>query len=47
MPIGELLDLEALAAVTEKHQRWTFFMTICPLNIEGGAATVANTLAIL
>ncbi|PNS14712.1 hypothetical protein CAC42_1734 [Sphaceloma murrayae] len=47
MMLGELLDLEALAALTEEENRWTFFLTICPLNLEGGAATVANTLAIM
>ncbi|EXJ80708.1 hypothetical protein A1O3_06992 [Capronia epimyces CBS 606.96] len=47
MPLGELLDLEALAALAEKHQRWTFFMTVSPLNIDGGAATLSNTIAIM
>lgn len=46
MPIGELFDLEALAAVAEKEKRWSFFLTYCPLNLEGGAASIANTLAI-
>lgn len=46
MPIGELLDLEKLAVMAEKHKRWSFFLTVCPLNLEGGAATPANTLAI-
>jgi hypothetical protein len=46
MPIGELFDLEELAELAEKHQRWSFFLTVCPLNIEGGAATISNTLAI-
>lgn len=46
MPIGELLDLEALATLAEKYQRWTFFLTICPLNVNGAGATVSNTLAI-
>lgn len=47
MPIGELFDLEALAALAEKNQRWTFFLTASPLNIDGGASTLANTLAIM
>ncbi|GAB7356248.1 hypothetical protein MBLNU459_g7062t1 [Dothideomycetes sp. NU459] len=46
MPIGELLDLEALAKVAEKLGRWSFFLTVCPLNIRGGASTLANTLAV-
>jgi len=46
MPIGELFDLEALAKIAEENQRWTFFLTYCPLNFEGGAASTANTMAI-
>jgi len=46
MHIGELLDLEALSKVAEKNKRWSFFLTICPLNLDGGAATLANTLAV-
>ncbi|KAJ5924901.1 hypothetical protein N7454_007540 [Penicillium verhagenii] len=46
MPLGELFDLEAIAAVAEKNQRWSFFLTVCPLNIKGGIATIANTMAI-
>ena len=46
MPIGELFDLEALAEAAERHKRWSFFLTVCPLNVEGGAATLANTLAV-
>jgi kynurenine formamidase len=46
MPIGELLDLEELARIAEKNQRWSFFLTVCPLRIEGGASTLANTLAV-
>ncbi|OGE54792.1 hypothetical protein PENARI_c005G10475 [Penicillium arizonense] len=46
MPIGELFDLEALAALAEKNQRWSFFLTVCPLNVRGGVATIANTMAI-
>lgn len=46
MPIGELLDLEALALLAEKNKRWTFFLTICPLNVLGGAATIANSIAV-
>ncbi|KAL4939234.1 hypothetical protein BDV06DRAFT_225205 [Aspergillus oleicola] len=46
MSIGELFDLEAIAAVAEKNQRWSFFLTVCPLNVQGGVATIANTMAI-
>ncbi|KAF2222235.1 putative cyclase-domain-containing protein [Elsinoe ampelina] len=47
MMLGELLDLEALAELCEKERRWTCFLTVAPLNIDGGAATTANTLAIM
>ncbi|KAJ0416434.1 hypothetical protein BJY00DRAFT_316814 [Aspergillus carlsbadensis] len=46
MPIGELFDLERVAAIAEKNQRWTFFLTASPLNIEGGANTLSNTVAV-
>jgi hypothetical protein len=46
MPIGELLDLEAVAAIAEKNQRWSFFLTVSPLHIQGGANTLANTVAV-
>ncbi|OCK78504.1 hypothetical protein K432DRAFT_301852 [Lepidopterella palustris CBS 459.81] len=46
MPIGELLDLEALSELAVKNKRWSFFVTVCPLNVEGGVASLANTLAI-
>jgi hypothetical protein len=46
MPIGELFDLERVAAIAEKNQRWTFFLTVSPLNIEGGANTLSNTVAV-
>lgn len=46
MHIGELFDLEALAEVAAKNQRWSFFLTVAPLNVEGGIASIANTLAV-
>jgi hypothetical protein len=46
MPIGEMWDLEALAAECEKQQRWTFFLTSAPLNVTGGVASPPNALAI-
>lgn len=45
--LGELLDLETLAEMAEREQRWSFCLTVCPLNIEGGAATTSNTMAIM
>ncbi|KAF4556494.1 Hypothetical protein D9617_1g083720 [Elsinoe fawcettii] len=47
MMLGELLDLEALAELCEREKRWTCFLTVVPLNIDGGAATTANTLAVM
>ncbi|KAH0836939.1 hypothetical protein FOPE_04729 [Fonsecaea pedrosoi] len=46
-PLGELWDLEALAAECKKQKRWTFFVTSAPLNIEGGVASPPNALAVL
>jgi len=45
-PIGEFWDLEALAKLCEKHNRWSFFLTSAPLNIEGGVASPPNAMAI-
>jgi hypothetical protein len=45
-PIGEMWDLEALAAECEKQKRWTFFLTSAPLNTKGGVASPPNALAI-
>jgi len=45
-PIGELWDLEELARLCEKHQRYSFFVTSAPLNLEGGIASPANAMAI-
>ncbi|KAL1887979.1 hypothetical protein Sste5346_009861 [Sporothrix stenoceras] len=46
MPIGELWDLDALAAHCKALGRWTFFLTSCPLNIPSGVASPPNALAI-
>ncbi|KAG9666821.1 hypothetical protein KCU99_g10212, partial [Aureobasidium melanogenum] len=47
MMIGELLDLEALSELAAKNNRWSFFMTICPINVDGGVATLSNTIAVM
>ncbi|KAK5735754.1 hypothetical protein LTR17_007926 [Elasticomyces elasticus] len=47
MPIGELWDLERLAAECARLRRWTFFVTSSPLNLTGGVASPANAMAIL
>jgi hypothetical protein len=46
LPIGELFDLEALAAECERQSRWTFFVTSEPLNLVGGVGSPPNALAI-
>lgn len=47
MPIGEMLDLEALSAACEKQGRWTFFFSSMPLNVNGGVGSPCNAIAIL
>ena len=46
MPIGEMLDLEALSAQCIKEKRWSFFFQSWPLNLVGGASSLANAGAI-
>ena len=46
MPIGEMWDLEGLAAECQLQKRWTFFLTSSPLNLPGGCASPPNALAI-
>ena len=46
MPIGEMFDLEALAADCAEDGVYEFFVTVAPLNKLGGVATPSNTLAI-
>ncbi|KAK5022841.1 hypothetical protein LTR13_011405 [Exophiala sideris] len=46
MPIGEMWDLEALAAKCQALKRWTFFVTSAPLNVKGGVASPPNALAV-
>ncbi|KAI9752418.1 MAG: hypothetical protein M4579_005642 [Chaenotheca gracillima] len=44
-PIGELFDLEALAATCKKLGRWTFFVSSAPLNYTGAVASPPNAIA--
>lgn len=37
-PIGELFDLEKLADVCERQQRWSFFVSSEVCNVPGGVA---------
>ncbi|KAI1197194.1 hypothetical protein F5X97DRAFT_186730 [Nemania serpens] len=45
-PIGELFDLEKLAAHCRETSRWTFFVSSEPCNVPGGVASPPNVLAI-
>lgn len=47
MPIGELWDLEALAAECERQRTWSYLLTSAPLNTEGGVASPPSAIAIL
>ncbi|KAK8170345.1 hypothetical protein BC567DRAFT_164023 [Phyllosticta citribraziliensis] len=46
MPIGEMFDLEALAATCRELGRWTFFVASMPLNMPGGVSSPPNAMAI-
>ncbi|KAL1854819.1 hypothetical protein Daus18300_011335 [Diaporthe australafricana] len=46
-PIGELFDLDRLAELCEKRQKWSFFLTSAPLNYTGAVASPPNAIAIL
>ena len=44
MPLLDNLDLDALAAVAQKVQQWTFLITINPLYIEGATGSPVNPI---
>lgn len=46
-PIGELWDLETLSKLCERENRWTFFLTSAPLNIQGGVGSPPGVIAVL
>ncbi|TVY47917.1 hypothetical protein LOCC1_G001623 [Lachnellula occidentalis] len=46
MPLGELFDLEKLSETCREKGRWTFFVTSCPSNCEGGVSSHGNAMAI-
>ena len=46
VPIGEMFDLEALAAKCTELQRWSFFVSSVPLKVPGGVASPPNAVAI-
>ncbi len=46
MPIGEMWNLEELAADCASDKRYEFFVTSAPLNVPGGVGSPPNALAI-
>jgi hypothetical protein len=46
MPLGELFDLDTLAARCAADGRWTFAFTAAPLPLVGGVGSTANALAV-
>jgi kynurenine formamidase len=46
LPIGELWDLEALAADCEQDERYACFLVSAPINLPGGAASPPNALCL-
>jgi hypothetical protein len=46
VPIGEMFDLEELAATCERLGRWTFFISSSPLNCSRGVSSPPNCMAI-
>ena len=47
MPLGELWDLEELAAACATTGRYECCVASVPLNVPGGVASPANAMAIL
>ncbi|KAL8822742.1 MAG: hypothetical protein Q9191_006528 [Dirinaria sp. TL-2023a] len=45
-PIGEIFDLEKLAAHCKENNRWSFFVSSEVCNVPGGVASPPNILAI-
>ncbi|KAI1364050.1 hypothetical protein F5Y08DRAFT_328910 [Xylaria arbuscula] len=45
MPIGELFHVEKLSELCARLRRYTFFLSICPMNVPGGVASPPNALA--
>lgn len=46
VPIGEMFDLERLAELCKKLNRWTFFVTSSPLNHPRAVSTPPNCMAL-
>lgn len=45
-PLGEMWDLENLAAECRSRNRWTFFLTSAPLHVPGGVGSPPGAIAI-
>lgn len=46
MPLGEMVDLEKVAALAKKNGKYTFFFTSAPANVVRGVASHVNGTAI-
>ncbi|EXJ89626.1 hypothetical protein A1O3_02693 [Capronia epimyces CBS 606.96] len=46
MPVGELFDLEDLAELCRRENRWEFFVASTPFNMPGGVSSPPNCIAI-
>jgi len=46
MPLGEMLDLERLAAKCKAKKRYTFFFSSSPANVPEGVSSHVNGQAI-
>lgn len=46
MPIGELWNLDPLAAACAADARWSFLLTVAPLAVVGGIGSPANAIAL-
>lgn len=47
MPLGEMFDLDALAAHCHAHDTWDFLFTSVPWHLPGGVASPANAVAVV
>jgi len=45
-PIGELWDVDGLSELCKKHNRYTFFFTSAPANVQGGVGSHPNAVAL-
>ena len=46
MPLGEMVDLEGVAALARRNGRYTFFFTSAPANVVGGVSSHVNGTAV-